>query len=184
MFFCCVNLAMVQLWIIKKHVRVHQVPFLEPLVGKMRFQQGWYMFAPGPALDDGTIVVDAITVDGRHVDPFSLHIEPYTLRAPDFDLIHARSLRTNQVWGDYFNRIQAPGYYYYREAMRDYLLALPRRTGHPEDAIVSGEVFWVSDQNPRWGETESYGLRKATLFTFDAAGSFVPGPTALPGPMR
>jgi hypothetical protein len=184
MLFCSVNLAMVQLWVINKKIRVHQVPFLVPLTGKMRFQQGWYMFSPGPAMDDGTIVVDAITIDGRHVDPFSLHVEPYTLRAPDFDLSHARSLRTNQVWGDYFNRIQAPGYYSYREAMKDYLLALPRRTGRPEDAIVSGEVFWVSDQNPRWGETQSYGLQKMSLFTFDGAGGFIPGPTALPGPMR
>ena len=175
MFAASVNLAMVQLWAIKRLIRVYQAPFFMPLTGK---------FAPGPALDDGTIVVDAITVDGRHVDPFSLHVEPYTLRAPDFDLTHARSLRTNQLWGDYLNRIQAPGYYVYREAMKDYLLALPRRTGRPEDAIVSGEVFWVSDQNPRWGETESYGLQKMTLFTFDAAGGFVPGPTALPGPMR
>jgi hypothetical protein len=184
MFVCCVNLAMVQLWVIKKMIRVGQSPILMPLTAKMRFQQGWFMFSPGPAMDDGTIVVDAITVDGRHVDPFSLHVEPYTLRAPNFDLTHARSLRLNQLWGDYFNRIQLPGYYSYREAMKDYLLALPRRTGHPEDAIVSGEVFWVSDQNPRWGETESYGLEKMTLFTFDGAGGFVPGRTALPGPLR
>ena len=184
MFVASVNLAMVQLWAIRRLIRVHHASFFMPLTGKMRFQQGWFLFSPGPAMEDGTIVVDAITVDGRHVDPFSLHVEPYTLRAPDFDLTHARSLRTNQLWGDYFNRIQAPGYYSYREAMKDYLLALPRRTGHPEDAIVSGEVFWVSDQNPRWGETESYGLEKMTLFTFDGAGGFVPGRTALPGPLR
>ena len=67
------------------------------------------MFSPNPVMDDGTIVVDAITVDGRHVDPFSIHVEPYTLREPNFDLLHARSLRTNQIWGDYFNRIHTPG---------------------------------------------------------------------------
>ena len=57
------------------------------------------MFSPNPVMDDGTIVVDAITVDGRHVDPFSIHVEPYTLREPNFDLLHAKSLRTNQILG-------------------------------------------------------------------------------------
>ncbi|MEP7126143.1 MAG: HTTM domain-containing protein [Byssovorax sp.] len=183
-FAGAVNIAMVQLWVIKKMIRVHQAPVLMTFTGKLRFLQGWYMFSPGPAMDDGTLVVDAITVDGRHVDPLTVHVEPYTLRAPDFDLIHARSLRTNQLWGDYFKGIAMPGYYSYREALKDYLLALPQRTGHPDDAIVSGEVFWVSDNNPRWGETQSYGLEKKLLFTFDGAGGFVSGPTALPGMQR
>ena len=184
MFAVSINLAMVQLWVIKARIKVHQPELLSPLTSKMRFQQGWYMFSPGPPKDDGTIVVDAVTVDGRHVDPFSLHVEPYTLRAPDFDLTHARSLRTNQLWGDYFNRIHLPGYAGYREAMKDYLLALSQRTGHPGDALVSGEVFWVSDLSPRWGSTESYGLEKTKLFSFEATGPLVPGPTALPGPLR
>jgi vitamin K-dependent gamma-carboxylase-like protein len=184
MFAVAINVAMVQLWVIKKLVRTHVPELLAPLTGKMRFQQGWYMFSPGPPMDDGTIVVDALTVDGRHVDPFSLHVEPYTLRAPDFDLLHAQSLRTNQLWGDYFNRIQSPGYSGYREAMKDYLLALPQRTGHPEDALVSGEVFWVSDLNPRWGSTESTGLEKKKLFSFEATGPLVPGPLILPGAVR
>jgi hypothetical protein len=184
MFAASVNQAMVQLWVINKRIRVHQPFAILPLTAKMRFQQGWYMFSPGPVMVDGTIVVDAVTVDGRHVDPFSLHVEPYTLRAPDFDLTHAQSLRTNQLWGDYFNRIQLPGYAGYRDAMRDYLLALPRRTGHPEDALVSADVFWVSDFNPRWGDTGSYGLEKTKLFSFDAAGQTIVSPAGLPGPNR
>lgn len=176
MFVAAVNKAMIQLWVIHAMIKVHQPSFFGTLIDKLRFQQGWYMFSPGPVMEDGTIVVDALTVDGRHVDPFSLHVEPYTLRAPDFDLLQARSLRTNQLWGDYFNRIHLPGYAGYRDAMRDYMLALPRRTGHPEDAIVSGDVYWVTDQNPRWGETASYNLQKNKLFSFDTSSTPVAAP--------
>jgi hypothetical protein len=181
MFVVAVNQAMIQLWVINRRIKVSMPEPLVPLTIKMRFQQGWYMFSPGPVMDDGTIVVDAVTVDGRHVDPFSIHVEPYTLRAPDFDLIHAKSLRTNQLWGDYFNRIHLPGYTGYRGAMKDYMLALPQRTGHPEDTLVSGDVFWVTDQNPRWGETESFDLQKTKLFSFEATDPAVAGPAGLPG---
>ena len=44
----------------------------------------------------------------------------------------------------------------YRDAMKEYMLRLPRRTGRPEDTLVSGNVYWVQDMNPKWGETESY----------------------------
>jgi hypothetical protein len=118
-------------------------------------------------MDDGTVVVDAITVDGRHVDPFSIHVQPYTLREPNFDLLHAKSLWLNQSWGDYFNRIHLPGNTGYRDAMKEYMFKLPQRTGNPNDAIVSGDVYWVTDQNPRWNEKESYKLDKNKLFSFD-----------------
>ncbi len=131
MFAISVNQAMVQLWVINKRIKVHIPDLVAPLTYKLRFQQGWYMFSPGPVMEDGTIVVDALTVDGRHVDPFSLHIEPYTLRAPEFDITHAQSLRTNQLWGDYFNRIHMPGYAGYRDAMKDYILALPSGRATP-----------------------------------------------------
>jgi hypothetical protein len=52
--------------------------------------------------------------------------------------------------------------------MKSYLLALPRRTGRAEDAIASGDVYWVSDHAPRWGDTEPYGLEKVKLFSFEA----------------
>ncbi len=184
MFAGAINQAMVELWVINRRVKVPQPEYLRVLAHKARYLQGWFMFSPDPVMVDGTVVVDAITVDGRHVDPFSIHSRPWTLREPNFDLLHAKSLWLTQAWGDYFNRIHLPGYSGYREAMKDYLLALPKRTGRAEDALVSGEVFWVSDQNPRWGSTESYGLEKMKLFSFEATGPLVPGPTALPGPLR
>ena len=164
-FVAAVNQAMVELWVVNRRIKVGQPEPLRSLAHKLQLNQGWFMFSPNPVMDDGTIVVDAITVDGRHVDPFSIHVEPYTLREPDFDLLHAKSLRTNQIWGDYFNRAHNPGAV--RDAMKEYLLKLPQRTGHPEDTLVSGEVFWVTDMNPVWGSIESYKLEKNKLFAFE-----------------
>ena len=155
-----VNQAMVELWCINRRIKVPQPEALRVLALKLRLTQGWFMFSPHPVMDDGTIVVDALTVDGRHVDPF-------TGKAPMFDLLHAKSLGLSQLWGDYFNRIQLPQNAGYREAMRAYMFRLPDRTGHPEDAIVSGEVFWVHDLNPPWGKTESYNEERTSVFAFE-----------------
>ncbi len=165
MFAAAVNQAMLELWVVKQRIKVPQPEPLRTLSHKLQLNQGWFMFSPNPVMDDGTLVVDAVTVDGRHVDPFSIHVEPYTLRAPDFDLLNAKSLRTNQIWGDYFNRAHSPGAV--RDAMKDYLLKLPERTGRAEDTLVSGEVFWVTDQNPLWNSTTSYKLEKSKLFSFE-----------------
>ena len=160
MFAGAVNQAMVELWCINKRIKVSQPEPLATIAHKLRFLQGWFMFSPNPVMDDGTIVVDAVTVDGRHIDPFSG-------KAPDFDLIKAKSLGLSQIWGDYFNRIQLPNFSGYRDAMRDYMYRYSDRTGRREDAIVSGDVYWVHDMNPRWNDIKSYNLEKQKLFSFE-----------------
>ena len=160
MFAGAVNQAMTELWCVNRRIKVGQPEPLRTLAHKLRFLQGWFMFSPNPVMDDGTIVVDAITVDGRHIDPF-------TGKEPSFDLINAKSLLHNQIWCDYFNRIHLPSNTAYRDAMKDFMYRLPERTGRPNDAIVSGEVFWVQDQNPKWNETQSYKQEKLKLFSFE-----------------
>jgi hypothetical protein len=160
MFAGAVNQAMVELWCINRRIKVPQPEPLSTLAHKMRFLQGWFMFSPPPVMDDGTIVVDAITVDGRHIDPFQ------DGKPPDFDLPSAKSLYLSQIWGDYFNRMKDNGYSGYRPAMQEYIYRYPNRTGRPEDAIVSGDVYWVHDMNPRWNDTKSYNLVKDKLFSF------------------
>ena len=160
MFAGAVNQAMVELWCINRRIKVPQPEPMLTLSHKLRFLQGWFMFSPPPVMDDGTIVVDAVTVDGRHIDPFMDGKEP------NFDLSAAQSLNLSQIWGDYFNRMKDGGYSGYRDAMKEYLYRYPERTGRPQDAIVSGDVYWVHDMNPRWNETRSYNLTKDKLFSF------------------
>ncbi len=183
MLAAAVNQALVELWSTKKPwnklitslnatgaaqasgVKLSQQPELfQTLSHKLRFLQGWFMFSPNPVMDDGTIVVDAVTADGRHINPFMLE-------APDFDLIHAESLRYNQIWSDYFNRMHFSGNRGYQDAMVAYMRRLPDRTGNPDDRLVYGEVYWVSDMSPKWGTRESWGQRRDLLFSFEESGS-------------
>ena len=132
------------------------------LAHKLRYLQGWFMFSPNPVQDDGTIVIDAITIDGRHVDPIMG-------KAPNFDLTNAKSFGYNQIWSDYFNRIRMQGNQAYRDAMREYLLRYHERTGRPEDQIVSGDVYWLEDMNPRWRDPsrKTWNFKQTKLFSFD-----------------
>ncbi|WP_438026838.1 hypothetical protein [Sorangium sp. So ce233] len=159
MFVGAVNQAAVELWVIKNRWKVPHPEPTRVLAQKLRFLQGWFMFSPNPVMDDGTIVVDAVTVDGRHINPF-------TGEPPNFDLLHAKSFAYTQIWCDYFARIKLPANTAYRDAMKEYMYRYPERTGRPEDAIVSGDVYWVKDWNPKWGSTQSYGEEREKLFSF------------------
>lgn len=160
MFATAINQAMTELWVVNRRVKVPQPEPLRTLAHKLRFLQGWFMFSPNPVMDDGTIVVDAITIDGRHIDPF-------TGKEPNWDLTSSKSLAYNQIWCDYYNRMHLSQNTPYRDAMKEYMYRLPERTGRAEDAIVSGEVYWIQDFNPKWRETTSYKFEKVKLFSFE-----------------
>ena len=55
----------------------------------------------------------------------------------------------------------------FRDAMKEYIYRLPERTGRKEDAIVSGDVYWVQDMNPKWREKSSFKYEKVKLFSFE-----------------
>jgi hypothetical protein len=165
MFVGAINQALVELWVFRG-AKIPQPPATAALSHKLRYLQGWFMFSPNPVMDDGTIVVDALTVDGRHVDPFTVDWHPYTLREPNFDFSNVKSFYYNQIWSDYFNRMHMPANTAHRRPMKEYMFRLPERTGNPDDALVSGVVYWMHDMNPRWNSTRSYGLERKELFRF------------------
>lgn len=200
-FVAAINQALVELWSTQRRWKEDVIPKVNKAMGwkldpqedslrtlthKFRFLQGWFMFSPNPVTVDGTVVVDAVTVDGRHINPLGY-------KAPDFDLIHAKSYAYDQIWSDYFNRIQGDGARAYQKPLLDYMRRLPERTGNPNDTLVSGEVYWVTDHNPRppkpsdvwkvdgsksapWlgslngAERQSYGQDNKLLFTFGESG--------------
>ncbi|AUX27148.1 hypothetical protein SOCEGT47_077280 [Sorangium cellulosum] len=129
-----------------------------------RLLQGWGMFAPNPITDDGSISVDAITVDGRHVDPF-------TGLPPDLDLTDARGLGLGQIQQDYFNRIRLDrNKVFRRPGLQDYLLRYHERTGRPEDEIVAFDVYWVRDQCPKPGERAPYKNEAIPILSYRKPG--------------
>jgi hypothetical protein len=140
---CAVFQAIIENKSIPPAVRDHlKMPrFMQATIGYPRLYQGWGMFAPNPITDDGSITVDARTIDGRRIDPF-------TGEPPDLDLTDARGLGLGQIQQDYFNRIRLDQNATYRQGLQEYLQQWHLRTGRPQDEIVSFDVYWVRAECP------------------------------------
>jgi hypothetical protein len=124
-----------------------------------RILQGWGMFAPEPPYEDGRVVVDGRTADGRKLDPFSGG-------APSFDTTHARSWDHEQFWCDYHNYIRFSGNAGRRQFLREYLLRQHELTGRPEDRLVSFDVWWVQDRSPEPGVARGHQLAPEKLLSY------------------
>jgi hypothetical protein len=143
-----------------------------------RLFQGWGMFAPNPVREDGIVAVDGITIDGRHIDPF-------TGKEPDLWLSDARSLDMNQVHQDYFNRIRLDHNRPYRKPLREYLERWHIETGHPANALVAFDVWWLTDLNPTPGQSAPTDHQLICIESWRKPGYRPPaGTPALPKPCK
>lgn len=138
------QLALENAWL-RQRVKVHQPEWMADIVNYPRIFQGWSMFAPEPPYDDGHLVVDGRTIDGRKLDPF-------TGKPPDFDPFTPTGWGLDQLWCDYNNRIRFPGNAGARQFLRDYLVNLWRYAGRPKDRLVAFDVWWVQDDSPPPGQ--------------------------------
>ncbi|WP_437926925.1 hypothetical protein WMF37_49170 [Sorangium sp. So ce291] len=175
---CAVSQAINENKSVPAFLKHTQPKFVQATIVYPRLLQGWGMFAPNPITEDGSISVDAITVDGRHVDPF-------TGLPPDLDLSDARGLGLGQIQQDYFNRIRLDrNKAFRRPGLQDYLLRYPERTGRPEDEIVAFDVYWVRDQCPKPGESAPYKNEAIPILSYRKPGDRPrPGLPPLP-PLR
>jgi hypothetical protein len=123
-----------------------------------RLFQGWSMFAPDPPRDDGKIVVEGRTKDGRHFDPLSQGTPDYQLNPPG-------GFAMNQLWGDFHRRIWQQRFRAYWNGFRDYLRTHHEITGHPENELVAFEVYYVSELVPVPGERPT-PPKKEKLFSW------------------
>jgi predicted DCC family thiol-disulfide oxidoreductase YuxK len=123
--------------------------------------EGWSLFAPEAPTSDETVYVDAVTRDGRHVDPFNevgsrvatLPVEQVPVR-----------LGHDSFWCDYTLRIPDGGVFH--QAFTEWILRYPERTGHPQDAIVRFEAFSLWQDSPRPGESEPRNIRKQRFLSW------------------
>lgn len=123
--------------------------------------QGWAMYAPDPPTSDLNIVVDAITRDGRHVDPFNEAASPAN-RHPGKHI--PPRLGQDVFFFAYVLRLPwTPDYY---QAFQEWILNYPRRTGRAEDTIVSFEAFLVEHDSPPPGEHTPKNSRSRTLVKY------------------
>ncbi len=133
-----------------------------------RLFQGWSMFAPSPPSDDGRVVVDGITRDGRHFDPL-------TQQAPSFDVQPKDGFRMNQIWGDFHRRIGESRFEPYLDGVREMLKNYHQITGKKADELVSFEMWFVSERIPPPGQPRDAPERRHIL-------SWNADPSARPGP--
>jgi predicted DCC family thiol-disulfide oxidoreductase YuxK len=130
---------------LSRHVRMQRPEWMTRIIGYTRMLEGWGMFAPEPPYDDGRLVVDGRTKDGRKLDPF-------TNDTPEFDPESPRGWGHDQLWCDYSNHIRWPNNQGRRQFLRAYLMNQHVYSRRPQDQLVSFDVWWIHDKSPRPGE--------------------------------
>ncbi len=123
-----------------------------------RLLQGWKMFAPDAPKDDGIGVVDALTADGRHVDPFT-GAPPALDHALDGPVPH------DVMVSDYLFMIQMEHNQRYQRDLRAFLDEWQQRGNRPRgDRITQYKVYWVSHDSPPPGQTAPTNYQRRLLF--------------------
>jgi predicted DCC family thiol-disulfide oxidoreductase YuxK len=117
--------------------------------------EGWSLFSPEAPLTDETVYVDAVTRDGRHVDPYN-EVGSRVATVP-LDDVPVR-LDHSSFWCDYTLRIPDAGALH--QALIEWILRYPERTGHPVDTIVKFDAYVVEHDSPGPGETQPRHPRK------------------------
>jgi hypothetical protein len=118
--------------------------------------QGWMMFRVPPRTD-GTVIVDATMANGRHIDPF-------TGKPPDYDVMLHGPLLYGELFCDYFLRIAEANNAHYRQYLRRYLINWQELEGRPQgDRLVSFRVMWVESDSPPFGQTIPTHIRNAVI---------------------
>jgi hypothetical protein len=140
-------------------VKVHRSEWMIELIEYPRILQGWSMFAPEPPYEDGRVVVDGRTADGRKYDPFSDG-------PPNFDPDSAAGWDHSQFWCDYHNRIRFQGSANHRQHLREYLLHQHELSGEPRNQLVAFDVWWVQGRSPAPGAAKGEPLPPEKLLSY------------------
>lgn len=128
-------------WARRRFPGAEQPAPLLSFVDTFRLYQGWRMFAPEPPYEDGRLVVDGRTADGRKVDPL-------TGKEPDFNTETRVGWGHNQHWCDFHLKMFFSRYAANRQHLREYLQRWHLRTGNPDDRLLAFDVWWVHDKSP------------------------------------
>jgi hypothetical protein len=124
-----------------------------------RLIQAWNMFSPDAPIDDGILVVDAVTVSGQHIDPF-------TGAEPDFERVHHRPVAQSTAMADYLTAIHMDSNRRHRRDFERYVFEWHNRQKLPAtQRIMSFEAYWVSHDSPKPGSVEPTNLRKELAFS-------------------
>jgi hypothetical protein len=147
-------------WIIPERFRVkHRPQVMREIVDYLRLPQGWSMFSPEAPKEDGTIVIDAILSDGRHIDPRKQ-------LPPDFEAAYHGPWFDDQEWCDWDLRMKFDGSRHLYGYFREYIAHLDELDSWRQDATIKYfDVYWVNNSSPPPGSTKPYNIQKQLLFT-------------------
>jgi hypothetical protein len=99
-----------------------------------------------------------VTFGGRHVDPFN---EAGSRVASLPVTTIPRHMQQDEFWCDYTNRIPENGAYW--RAFKEWIFDYHRRTGRPEDRIISFEAGLLEHDEPAPGETGPQNVRSKVI---------------------
>ena len=146
---------------VPKFLKHEQPLWIKRLVAYPRLIQAWSMFASDAPMGDETVVVDAVTVDGRHVDPYSEATNRHP--NPGRQEIPVRLDNDSFVF-NYSGRIAtSPAYH---QAFIEWILNYHERTGRPQDRIVSFEAWRVEDNSPPIGQLQPTNVRSHVFLRY------------------
>jgi predicted DCC family thiol-disulfide oxidoreductase YuxK len=144
---------------ISRRMQLRRPDWMTEVIGYTRMLEGWGMFAPEPPYDDGRLVVDGRTVDGRKLDPF-------THDTPEFDPESPRGWGHDQLWCDYSNHIRWPHNQGRRQFLRNYLVNQHLYSHRDQDQLVSFDVWWIQDKSPKPGQKHGEVLPPEKLVSY------------------
>jgi hypothetical protein len=117
------------------------------------------MFAADVPTGERMLYVDALTVSGRHVDPFN----EAGARVANLPLERIPPhMEQDEFWCDYTNRVPESDVYW--PSLKAWIFAYPQRTGDPADRILSFDVKLLEQENPPPGEREPHNVRTKVMF--------------------
>jgi predicted DCC family thiol-disulfide oxidoreductase YuxK len=148
-------------------MRYRQPEALHKVIEIPRLYQGWRMFAPHAPEEDFSIEVDAVTSDGRHVDPYNEVAS--RVQGPNFTEIPAL-LHQDQFFTAYSLFIWRDNFRAYRVAFQEWILRYPDRTGRKEDKIVSFVVYKLQDRSPLPGQKKPTKFTREAFMRWNASG--------------
>jgi predicted DCC family thiol-disulfide oxidoreductase YuxK len=146
---------------VPRALKVGQAAWMRMVVEYPRLFQGWSMFASDAPTGDHNIFVDAITSEGRHVDPLN---ERGSRVAPAPSDSIPEFLNQDEYFCDYMQRIAGQGAYH--PPLSEWIQRYHERTGRPEDRITSFEVYEILDDSPPPGQTRPSNVRKNLIFSW------------------
>jgi predicted DCC family thiol-disulfide oxidoreductase YuxK len=147
--------------LLSTRIPLRRPAWVERLVSYLQIFQTWSMFAPDVKTTDFNVSVDAITADGRHVDPFNEAANP---EHPFPGTSIPAHLDQNAFFVDW--ALHVPWIPDYHQAFQEWILRYPERTGRAQDAIVSFQAFVVEDDSPPPGERQPRNARASLFFHY------------------